>query len=205
MLKMVSLPNFSNPERRSPHTPQRTLQLSDPIFDPHRDVVYQNPVHSKLKTLIRHHRYAQAIALLEQQSPDGNHNFQAHYTLACLHARLSQYPPATHHCYQALELKHRSELPCYLLAQMALIQGEPDEAKRILHQILFFNNEAALAYYDLAQLYYLDNDGDRAQSLEQKAFELLQDHDLDEVLDPFRQCTVQQLYDEINDRQALIS
>ena len=91
------------------------------------------------------------------------------------------------------------------MAQIALIQGEPDEAKRILHQILFFNHEAALAYYDLAQLYYLDNDGDRAESLEQKAFELLQDLDLDLVLDPFRQCTVQQLYDEINERQALIS
>ncbi|WP_216700286.1 CheR family methyltransferase [[Leptolyngbya] sp. PCC 7376] len=204
-LAMFSLPSFTNLQWQSSPLPERGLKLSDPIFDPNQVVQYPNQSQSQLNTLIRHRRYAQAIALLEQQSSNGQYNFQTHYTLACLHAHLGQYPPAAHHCYQALELNHMSEPPCYLLAQIAMIQGEKDEAKRILLQILFFNTEAALAYYDLAQIYYLENDGEHAQSLEQKAFALLQDLDLDQVLDPFRQYTVQQLYDEINVRQALIS
>ena len=98
-----------------------------------------------------------------------------------------------------------SEQPTYLLAQLAIAEGKYGEAKRFLYDILFFNHKSALAYYELAQIYYREQDGDQAQSFERKAWQYLQNLDPNQLIDPFHQRTVQQLYDNINNRLALSS
>lgn len=151
----------------------------------------------KIETLIKNHHYPQAIALLEKQLKVNPRSFQAHYTLGRLHANLGQYSPAIHHCYQALELDQTNLYPYYLLAQIAEDQNHLNEAKRILRQVIYFDMKAVLAYYELAHIYRLEGNGDRAEKMERTALALLDDLPSDLILDPHSQRTAQQLRDEI--------
>lgn len=180
------------------------LRLSDPIFsttEPHYNAIHPQ---QQINTLIRHHRDTQAIALIEHQLQQSPQNFQLHYTLACLHANLKQYSPAVHHCRGALALGQTNLHPYYLMAYIAEARNRLGEAKLILRQILHFDAKAALAYYDLARIYYTEGDRDFARGLDCQAHKLLQGLDPDLVLDPYRQLTVQRLRLEM-DRHLMLT
>ncbi|MGB2924650.1 MAG: CheR family methyltransferase [Limnothrix sp.] len=198
----TSLPLFKSRQSSS----IKKLQLSHPIFTTSQ-VRCENLTQpqQQIKTLIRHRRYAQAIILLEHQLACSPESFQLHYTLACLHTNLKQYSPAAHYCRCALELGQADLSPYYLLVKIAKDQDRLAEAKRHLRQILYFDANAALAYHELARIYYAENRGDRAQALERQAHRLLQHFEPDLILDPYRQLTVQQLRLEMEQSLMLTS
>lgn len=181
------------------------LRLSDPIFsatEPHYNAIHPQ---QQVNTLIRHRRDTQAIVLLEEQLHQSPQSFQLHYSLACLHANLKQYSPALHHCREALALGQTNFFPYYLMASIAEARDRLGEAKLILRRILHFDAKAALAYHDLARIYYTEGQDDFSRDLDYQAHKLLQDLDAELVLDPYRQLTVQKLRLEMERHLMLTS
>ncbi len=98
-------------------------------------------------------------------------DFDLYYNLGIVYTMLSEFQMAKEMYSQAADINHKAYGAHYNLGQIALIQGDLELAERYFEHSLYGELEAK-AYYQLAKIYCLKDERDRAIHFLNKAIEI---------------------------------
>ncbi len=98
-------------------------------------------------------------------------DFDLYYNLGIVYTMLSEFQMAKEMYSQAADINHKAYGAHYNLGQIALIQGDLELAERYFEHSLYGELEAK-AYYQLAKIYCLKGERDRAINFLNKAIEI---------------------------------
>jgi chemotaxis protein methyltransferase CheR len=125
-------------------------------------------------------------------------NVKAHFYCAQVYANLGQYTMAIRSCEQCLKINCFATEPYFLLANIAEEQGNLDEAKRLLKQIIYLEPRSAIAYLELSYIYKLEGDSIRFQKMKNSAVDILKALPTNDKLKETQNLRVVELLAELN-------
>lgn len=95
------------------------------------------------------------------------------YSQARTHADRGEYALAEQMCHQALTEDSLAVPPYFLLAQLAQLKGNFEQAKAYLNKAIYLDHRCVAAYLELAALYELAKDLPQALALRHAAFKIV--------------------------------
>jgi chemotaxis protein methyltransferase CheR len=126
------------------------------------------------------------------------------YDVAWLMARAfanqGLYPQAQTHTEKALQLNPNAIAPLFLLAQIAELQDQRQQAKDYLRKIIYLSPENITAHLELAAIYETEGDRLRYTKLLRTAQELLAQLPADSEIEFHRPMSVRQLLKQISQK-----
>ena len=138
---------------------------------------------SEAAALFRSGAYHKVVETLERLTAGQFQNQAALCLAAQACANLGRHDEAIAYCRQAIAVDSLAADPYRLLAHIREEQGDVEEAKRLLKQVIYLAPLFIPAYLELAELYQRGNDGDRARKLRATASAQLQKLPPDAIVD----------------------
>ncbi|MBO5398155.1 MAG: tetratricopeptide repeat protein [Clostridia bacterium] len=121
--------------------------------------------------LCEQERFKEAANVYEAALKYRPADFELYYNLGIVYTRLSDFQLAKEMYERAAEINHRLYGAHYNLGQIALIQKDLDTAAQCFEKSLYGDLEA-MSYYQLAKIYALKGEKDKAINFINKAIEL---------------------------------
>lgn len=121
--------------------------------------------------LCEQERFKEAASVYEAALRFRPEDFEIYYNLGIVYTRLSEFEIAKQMYERAAEINHKLYSAHYNLGQIALIQKDLDTAGECFENSLYDDLEA-MSYYQLAKVYALKGEKDRAITFINKAIEL---------------------------------
>ena len=121
--------------------------------------------------LCEQERFKEAANVYEAALKYRPADFELYYNLGIVYTRLSDFQLAKEMYERAAEINHRLYGAHYNLGQIALIQKDLDVAAQCFEKSLYGDLEA-MSYYQLAKIYALKGEKDKAINFINKAIEL---------------------------------
>jgi chemotaxis protein methyltransferase CheR len=106
-------------------------------------------------------------------------------TSAREHADRGEYELAAQMCRKALTADPLLAPPYFLLAQLAQLKGDAEQAKEYLNKAIYIDHRCVAAYLELAALHERDSDMPRALALRQAALEIVRGMPSDEPIEEY--------------------
>lgn len=113
------------------------------------------------------------------------------------YADTGQYDKAEAECRKALEVDKTAVRPYFLLAHIAEMKGNSEEAKTFLKRIIYLSPDFIPAYLELGALYERENDAERAKKMRTTAIELLNALPSGSVIEPYNEITIGELLEYV--------
>ena len=121
--------------------------------------------------LCEQERFKEAASVYEAALRFRPEDFELYYNLGIVYTRLNEFEIAKQMYERAAEINHKLYGAHYNLGQIALIQKDLDTAQACFENSLYDDLEA-MSYYQLAKVYALKGEKDRAITFINKAIEL---------------------------------
>ena len=121
--------------------------------------------------LCEQERFKEAANVYEAALRFRPEDFELYYNLGIVYTRLNEFDIAKQMYERAAEINHRLYGAHYNLGQIALIQKDLETAQTCFEKSLYDDLEA-MSYYQLAKVYALKGEKDRAITFINKAIEL---------------------------------
>ena len=121
--------------------------------------------------LCEQERFKEAVNVYEAALRFRPEDFELYYNLGIVYTRLSEFELAKQMYERAAEINHKLYSAHYNLGQIALIQKDLDTAQECFENSMYDELEA-MSYYQLAKVYALKGEKDRAITFINKAIEL---------------------------------
>ena len=121
--------------------------------------------------LCEQERFKEAANVYEAALKYRPADFELYYNLGIVYTRLSDFQLAKEMYERAAEINHKLYGAHYNLGQIALIQKDLDTAAQCFEKSLYGDLEA-MSYYQLAKIYALKGEKDKAINFINKAIEL---------------------------------
>jgi len=117
--------------------------------------------------------YAGAINKAQEAIDLQEHNFDAYYLIAQVHANSGNYSQAIEYCKRASKVDSISVFPDYLQAHIAEEQGELETAKTLLKRTIYLCPSFVSAYLELGHIYHKEGQVKRAIKMYNSSCEIL--------------------------------
>lgn len=127
----------------------------------------------ELENLVDQGRYTEAVAKTKEYLHANKEDYKIWLLLAQAYANSGDYDNAEVCCQRALKINSDSADPYFLLANIAEIKGNDEEAIHLFIKTIYLNPYFIAAYCELSGLYERQNDGLRAKKFRNTAIELL--------------------------------
>ncbi len=116
--------------------------------------------------------------------------------LAAAHelADRGEYEQAVQVCHQVLAITPLATEPYFLLAQMAQLMGDFEQARYLLDKTLYLDQRSVAAILELAALYERAEELTRAQALRCAALEIVRELPGDTVIEPYETTAAEMLH-----------
>ena len=122
--------------------------------------------------LCEQERFKEAVSVYQDALKYKPVDFELYYSLGIAYTRLNDFPSAKE-CYsKAAEINHKMYSTKYNLAQIALIEEDLQEAEKYFAECLMSEELEAKAYYQLAKIYMVKEEKDKAILFANKAIEI---------------------------------
>lgn len=107
------------------------------------------------------------------------------------------YAKAAGECRKALDMDNTAVRPYFLLAHIAEMKGNNEEAKDLLKRIIYLSPDFIPAYLELGALYEREDEAERARKMRTTAIELLKTLPPDSVVEPYEGVTAGELLEYV--------
>ncbi len=104
-----------------------------------------------------------------------------------------EYEQAVQVCYQVLAISPLAPEPYFLLAQLAQLMGDFEQARYLLDKTLYLDQRSVAAILELAALYERAEELPRAQSLRCAALDIVRELPGDAVIEPYETTAAEML------------
>lgn len=152
----------------------------------------------ELEQLLSRGAYGSVVEKIEALLSLGNTgDFEVHFFLARAYSNLGRYDPAARACRRAISLKPMSESLYFLLAQIAEMQENGEEAKESLKKAIYLAPGFVAAYLELAAIYEREGNAVRARKMRSAAMRLLETTPPEAIVEPYGNVTCGELLQTI--------
>ena len=122
--------------------------------------------------LCEEERFKEAVSVYQDALRYKPVDFELYYSLGIAYTRLNDFASAKE-CYEkAADINHKLYGAKYSLAQIALMEEDLDEAEKNFAECLMSEELEAKAYYQLAKIYMVKEEKDKAILFANKAIEI---------------------------------
>lgn len=154
---------------------------------------------SPLADLFSRGDYTTAIARGQAILKQDPQNFEVLHLMAQAFANAGKHDEAVSLCQQMLQIKTQALKPQLLLAHIAEVKGDYEEAKKLLKKVISQDPCFVAAYLELSGLYTREHDQQRADNMRQTAVRLLQGMPPDQEVEPYQEVTAGELVELLMD------
>jgi chemotaxis protein methyltransferase CheR len=182
------------------HRPKAPRKIEKPEHK--ADAASTPEMPSELVARFRGGDYKGAITQGESILAVAPHNFAILHLLAQAYANVGEHHKAAGLCKKMLDLQTHAAKPYFLLAQIAEAQGDYQEAKKLLKKVIYLDHTFVAAYLELSGLYERENDRKRAGTMRQSALTLLKGLAPDQIVEPYREITAEELVRYLREKVA---
>ncbi len=138
-------------------------------------------------------KYEEVLSKAEALINKHSDFYAAYLFVAKAGANLGEYEKAATWCNKAIEADYASDKAYYLLAHIAEVQGDVEEAKALFKKVIYLAPSDIAAYIELGALYERENDMTRANKMRSTALELLDHLPPETSIEPYREYTAKEL------------
>ena len=122
--------------------------------------------------LCKENRFKEAVSVYQDALKYRPADYELYYSLGIAYTRLNDFANAKE-CYdKAADINHKLYSAKYSLAQIALMEEDLEEAEKELVECLMSEELEAKAYYQLAKIYLIKQEKDKAIIFANKAIEI---------------------------------
>lgn len=122
--------------------------------------------------LCKENRFKEAVSVYQDALKYRPADYELYYSLGIAYTRLNDFASAKE-CYdKAADINHKLYSAKYSLAQIALMEEDLEEAEKELVECLMSEELEAKAYYQLAKIYLIKQEKDKAIIFANKAIEI---------------------------------
>jgi chemotaxis protein methyltransferase CheR len=183
----VPIPQLFPPPGEAPEVkpaaPARAQPAAQPPGGPPQALL------SQAENLFQAGAYAAAVGKAEEVEKRHPRHFGALYLMAQAHANLGRYDDAQRYARKAIEADRLAFAPFYLLAHVAELQGDIDEAKKLLNKVIYLEPSFVAAYLDLGALHEREGNDAKALTAHRTALALVRKLPPDATLKPYVELT----------------
>ncbi len=153
------------------------LDRKDEAITMLESLLKNKPEYYKASTLLgellyQQERFKEAVTVYQDALRYNPADFELYYSLGMVYTRLNDFGSAKE-CYEkAAEINHRLYNSKYNLGQIALIEKDLEAAEKYFVECLMSEELEAKAYYQLAKIYMLKGEKDKAILFANKAIEI---------------------------------
>lgn len=140
-------------------------------------LLQNKPEYYKASTLLgdllyEQERFKEAVTVYQDALKYNPADFELYYSLGMVYTRLNDFA-SSKECYEkAAEINHRLYNSKYNLGQIALIEKDLEAAEKYFVECLMSEELEAKAYYQLAKIYMVKGEKDKAILFANKAIEI---------------------------------
>lgn len=140
-------------------------------------LLQNKPEYYKASTLLgellyQQERFKEAVTVYQDALKYNPADFELYYSLGMVYTRLNDFA-SSKECYEkAAEINHKLYNSKYNLGQIALIEKDLESAEQYFVECLMSEELEAKAYYQLAKIYILKGEKDKAILFANKAIEI---------------------------------
>lgn len=122
--------------------------------------------------LCKEERFKEAVSVYQDALKYRPTDYELYYSLGIAYTRLNDFASAKE-CYEkAADINHKLYSAKYNLAQIAMMEEDLEEAEKELVECLMSEELEAKAYYQLAKIYLIKQEKDKAIIFANKAIEI---------------------------------
>lgn len=153
------------------------LDKKDEAITMLQNLLQNKPEYYKASTLLgdllySQERFKEAVTVYQDALKYKPADFELYYSLGMVYTRLNDFSSAKE-CYEkAAEINHRLYNSKYNLGQIALIEKDLEAAEKYFAECLMSEELEAKAYYQLAKIYMIKGEKDKAIIFANKAIEM---------------------------------
>ena len=153
------------------------LDKKDEAITMLQNLLQNKPEYYKASTLLgellySQERFKEAVTVYQDALKYKPADFELYYSLGMVYTRLNDFSSAKE-CYEkAAEINHRLYNSKYNLGQIALIEKDLEAAEEYFAECLMSEELEAKAYYQLAKIYMVKGEKDKAIVFANKAIEI---------------------------------
>lgn len=122
--------------------------------------------------LCQQERFKEAVSVYQEALKYKPADFELYYSLGIAFTRLNDFSNAKQYYEKAAEINHRLYGSKYNLGQIALIEEDLETAEKYFAECLMSEELEAKAYYQLAKIYMIKGEKDKAILFANKAIEI---------------------------------
>lgn len=155
----------------------KDLDRKDEAITMLESLLQNKPEYYKASTLLgdllyEQERFKEAVTVYQDALRYNPADFELYYSLGMVYTRLNDFASAKE-CYEkAAEINHRLYNSKYNLGQIALIEKDLEAAEKYFAECLMSEELEAKAYYQLAKIYMIKGEKDKAILFANKAIEM---------------------------------